>query len=66
MYGVPTMFIGMLDYQRQNPHDLSNLRTGVVAGALCPEQLLRDLSDEMGLVELTNAYGMTECSPINH
>jgi len=47
-------------------YDLSHLRKGIVAGALCPRVLMERLIKEMNLIELTNAYGMTESSPINH
>ena len=63
LYGVPTMFIAELETPDFNRYDLSSLRTGVMAGALCPEPLMRRVMRDMHLPEITIAYGMTESSP---
>ena len=63
LYGVPTMFIAELECPDFARYDLSSLRTGVMAGALCPEPLMRRVMTEMHLPEITIAYGMTESSP---
>jgi len=63
LYGVPTMFIAELECPDFAQFDLTSLRTGVMAGALCPEPLMRRVMTEMHLPEITIAYGMTESSP---
>jgi fatty-acyl-CoA synthase len=63
LYGVPTMFIAELESPEFARYDLSSLRTGVMAGALCPEPLMRRVMRDMHLPEITIAYGMTESSP---
>ena len=63
LYGVPTMFIAELECPDFASYDLTSLRTGVMAGALCPEPLMRRVLSEMHLPEITIAYGMTESSP---
>ena len=63
LYGVPTMFIAELEHPQFTQYDLSSLRTGVMAGSLCPESLMRRVMSEMHLPEMTIAYGMTEASP---
>ena len=63
LYGVPTMFIAELECAGFNNYDLTSLRTGVMAGALCPEPLMRRVMTDMHLPEITIAYGMTESSP---
>ena len=63
LYGVPTMFIAELECPEFERYDLTSLRTGVMAGALCPEPLMRRVMTEMHLPEITIAYGMTESSP---
>jgi fatty-acyl-CoA synthase len=63
LYGVPTMFIAELECPDFKNYDLTSLRTGVMAGALCPEPLMRRVMSEMHLPEITIAYGMTESSP---
>jgi fatty-acyl-CoA synthase len=63
LYGVPTMFLAELEDPAFDQFDLSSLRTGVMAGALCPEPLMRKVIDKMHLPELTIAYGLTETSP---
>jgi len=63
LYGVPTMFIAELEHPDFAQYDLTSLRTGVMAGALCPEPLMRRVMKDMHLPEITIAYGMTESSP---
>jgi len=60
---VPTMFIAELEHPDFAKYDLTSLRTGVMAGALCPEPLMRRVMTDMHLPEITIAYGMTESSP---
>ena len=63
LYGVPTMFIAELEHPDFATYDLSSLRTGMMAGALCPEPLMRRVMTDMHIPEITIAYGMTETSP---
>ena len=63
LYGVPTMFIAELEHPDFATYDLTSLRTGVMAGALCPEPLMRRVMTDMHIPEITIAYGMTESSP---
>src|SRR5687767_14692004 len=63
VYGVPTMFLAELEDSEFDRFDLTSLRTGVMAGALCPEPLMRRVMEKMHLPELTIAYGLTETSP---
>jgi fatty-acyl-CoA synthase len=63
LYGVPTMFLAEMEDPEFNRFNLSSLRTGVMAGALCPEALMRRAIDEMNLREITIIYGLTEASP---
>ena len=63
VYGVPTMFISELEQLEFHSFDLSTLRTGIMAGSLCPESLMRKAMERMNLTELTIAYGLTEASP---
>ena len=65
LHGVPTMFIAMLDDSEFNTFDLSSLRTGVMAGAPCPEELMKRVISEMHLDQITIAYGMTETGPVS-
>ena len=65
LYGVPTMFIAMLDQPRRAEFDLSSLRTGIMAGATCPIEVMRRVISEMHMSEVQIAYGMTETSPVS-
>jgi len=65
VYGVPTMFIAQLDHPDFACHDLSSLRTGIMAGSPCPIEVMRRVVDKMHLPEVTIAYGMTETSPVS-
>lgn len=64
LYGVPAMFIAELNEARLPAFDLTSLRTGIMAGSPCPIALTRRVVAEMGVRELTIAYGLTEASPI--
>lgn len=63
LYGVPTMFIAELEQLDFHSFDMTSLRTGIMAGALCPEPLMRNVMERMHLTELAIAYGLTEASP---
>jgi fatty-acyl-CoA synthase len=67
LYGVPTMFIAELAQLEAAPGhwDLSSLRTGVMAGSPCPVEVMKRVMGEMGMAEVTIAYGMTETSPVS-
>jgi fatty-acyl-CoA synthase len=65
MYGVPTMFIAVLDNPRFAQFDLSHLRTGIMAGSPCPVEVMKRVIDVMHMREVTIAYGMTETSPVS-
>ncbi|WP_042367219.1 AMP-binding protein [Streptacidiphilus neutrinimicus] len=67
LYGVPTMFIAELAQLEAHPDrwDLSTLRTGVMAGSPCPAEVMKRVMAEMGMTEVTIAYGMTETSPVS-
>ncbi|WP_158970827.1 AMP-binding protein [Chachezhania sediminis] len=65
LYGVPTMFVAMLAELDAKPRELSSLRTGVMAGALCPVEVMRQVNDRMHMSEVTICYGMTETSPVS-
>jgi fatty-acyl-CoA synthase len=65
LYGVPTMFIAMLDHPEFERFDLRSLRTGIMAGAPCPIEVMRRVIDKMHMGAVTIAYGMTETSPVS-
>jgi fatty-acyl-CoA synthase len=65
LYGVPMMFIAELDHPSFASHDLSSLRTGVMAGSPCPIEVMRAVQSRMGMREVTICYGMTETSPVS-
>ncbi|WP_338103461.1 AMP-binding protein [Methanolapillus millepedarum] len=62
VYGVPTMFIAELNHPMFSMFDLTSLRTGIMAGSLCPIELMRQVSEKMYL-QITSVYGLTESSP---
>jgi len=64
IYGVPTMFIAEFEHPRFAEFDLTSLRTGVMAGAPCPIELMKRVVNEMHCHELTICYGQTESSPV--
>ena len=65
LYGVPTMFIAVLDALKAGGFDVSCLRTGVMAGAPCPVEVMKDVINLLNMKEVPIAYGMTETSPIS-
>jgi fatty-acyl-CoA synthase len=65
LYGVPTMFVAQLGHPDRAAHDLSSLRTGIMAGSPCPIEVMRQVIDEMHMDEVTIAYGQTETSPVS-
>ncbi len=62
--GVPTMFIAELGHENFGKYDLSSLRTGIMAGATCPEEVMRQVQERMHAKEVTICYGLTETSPV--
>lgn len=65
LYGVPTMFIAELDHPEFSTFNLKSLRTGIMAGAPCPIEVMKRVNTEMNMSEVTIAYGMTETSPVS-
>ena len=65
LHGVPTMFIAALHLPDFARFDLSSLRTGIMAGSPCPIEVMRRVQTEMGMQQVTIAYGMTETSPVS-
>lgn len=64
LLGVPTMFIAELGHENYEDYDTSSLRTGIMAGSPCPEEVMRQVVNDMGAEEITIAYGQTESSPV--
>ncbi|MFE3772489.1 AMP-binding protein [Streptomyces sp. NPDC057579] len=65
LYGVPTMFIAELNLPDFADYDLSSLRTGIMAGSPCPEEVMKRVVSEMHMAEVSICYGMTETSPVS-
>jgi fatty-acyl-CoA synthase len=65
LYGVPTMFIAMLDHERFDSFDLTSLRTGIMAGSPCPIEVMKKVVERMHMSEVAICYGMTETSPVS-
>ena len=65
VYGVPTMFIAQLDHPAFGSFNLDSLRTGIMAGAPCPIEVMRSVIERMHVREVTICYGMTETSPVS-
>jgi fatty-acyl-CoA synthase len=65
LYGVPTMFIAQLNHPAFATYQLGSLRTGIMAGAPCPVEVMRQVIDRMHMSEVTICYGMTETSPVS-
>ena len=65
LYGVPTMFIAEIDHPEFATFDLSSLRTGIMAGAPCPIEVMKRVNEAMNMRDVTIAYGMTETSPVS-
>jgi fatty-acyl-CoA synthase len=64
LYGVPTMFIAQLGHPDFAQYDLSSLRTGIMAGSPCPIEVMKRVAGDMGIKEISIAFGMTETSPV--
>ncbi|WP_022656649.1 AMP-binding protein [uncultured Desulfovibrio sp.] len=64
LYGVPTMFLAELEHKLFKRFDVSSLRTGIMAGSVCPEPLMRRVVEDMYMKEITICYGLTEASPV--
>jgi fatty-acyl-CoA synthase len=65
LYGVPTMFIALLDHEAFDSFDLGSLRTGIMAGSPCPIEVMKKVVDRMHMSEVAICYGMTETSPVS-
>jgi len=65
LHGVPTMFITELNHANFAKYDLSTLRTGIMAGSVCPLETMKEVISRMHLREVTICYGMTETSPVS-
>ncbi|MGY4648537.1 AMP-binding protein [Mycobacterium sp. URHB0021] len=65
VYGVPTMFIAMQNHAEFAERDVSALRTGIMAGAVCPVEVMKHCVTDMNMSEIAIAYGMTETSPVS-
>jgi fatty-acyl-CoA synthase len=65
LYGVPTMFIAELEHPRFRDFDLGSLRTGIMAGSPCPIEVMKRVMKDMGIAEMSIAFGMTETSPVS-
>ena len=64
LYGVPTMFIAVLEHKLFGKFDFSSLRTGIMAGSPCPVQVMRQVIEKMHMSDVTICYGLTEASPV--
>ncbi|HRR67649.1 MAG TPA: AMP-binding protein, partial [Desulfomonilia bacterium] len=62
--GVPTMFIAILGHEDFAKYDMSSLRTGIMAGAPCPVETMKQVTEKMHCPEVVIAFGQTECSPV--
>jgi len=64
LYGVPTMFIAILDHKLFSKFRFDSLRTGIMAGSPCPAAVMREVIDKLFMKEITICYGLTEASPV--
>ncbi len=64
LYGVPTMFIAVLDHPMFKKFDFSTLRTGIMAGSNCPVHVMEQVIEKMNMTDITICYGLTEASPV--
>jgi fatty-acyl-CoA synthase len=64
LYGVPTMFIAVLDHPMFSKFDFSSLRTGIMAGSNCPVHVMEQVIERMHMTDITICYGLTEASPV--
>ncbi|WP_299183452.1 AMP-binding protein [uncultured Neptuniibacter sp.] len=65
LYGVPTMFIAEMDDPDFEQYDVSTLRTGIMAGSICPAEVMKAVNSKLHMEEVQIAYGMTETSPVS-
>ena len=65
LYGVPTMFVALLEHEDFKQYSFSSLRKGIMAGAPCPIEVMRHVMGDMNMSDMTIAYGMTETSPVS-
>ncbi len=65
LYGVPTMFIAEMDHPEFAQYDVTTLRTGIMAGSICPEEVMKAVNSRLHMEEVQIAYGMTETSPVS-
>ena len=63
LYGVPTMFSAELQYPDLDRYDLSTLRTGIMAGSVCPIETMKAAMEKMHMKDIISVYGLTESSP---
>ena len=66
LHGVPTMFIAQLDHPQFSEFSFEHLRTGIMAGAPCPVEVMKQVINKMGMEQILIAYGQTELSPVSH
>lgn len=64
LYGVPTMFIAVLEHKLFERFDFSSLRTGIMAGSPCPVEVMKKVMDKMNMKDITICYGLTESAPV--
>ncbi|MEL0636483.1 AMP-binding protein [Marinomonas sp. TI.3.20] len=65
LFGVPTMFIAELEHPNFEQYDLTSLRTGIMAGSICPAEVMKAVNAKMNITDVQIAYGMTETSPVS-
>lgn len=65
LYGVPTMFIAEMEHPDFDQYDVSSLRTGIMAGSICPAEVMKAVNSKLNMKEVQIAYGMTETSPVS-
>ena len=65
LHGVPTMFISVLDRPDFSDYDVSTLRTGIMAGSPCPIEVMKRVTSQLNMSQVTIGYGMTETSPLS-
>lgn len=66
LFGVPTMILDIVNSQLKEKRDVSSLSKGIIAGSVCPSYLMERVINELGINDMTIAYGMTELGPISH
>lgn len=63
LYGVPTMFVAELNHPMFSMFDISTLRTGIMAGSICPIETMKQVMDKMNMKDIISVYGLTESAP---